>query len=109
MRYCQISFNPANFIALPMLVGIGASFGMQVVARAWEEGAETMLSFSTGPAVIFSALMAMSGFGSLLWSNHVGVRSLGFIVTAAVAANLVASLILLPAIIRLIRGRNRQS
>ncbi len=107
MRYCQISFNPANFIALPMLVGIGASFGMQVVARAWEEGAETMLSFSTGPAVIFSALMAMSGFGSLLFSNHVGVRSLGFIVTAAVAANLLCSLILLPAVIRLIRGHRR--
>lgn len=105
MRWCDISFNPANFIALPMLVGIGASFGMQVVARAWEEGAETMLSFSTGPAVIFSALMAMSGFGSLLWSNHVGVRSLGFIVTAAVAANLLASLLFLPALLRLLRGQ----
>ncbi len=34
-----MAFNPANFIAVPLLVGIGASFGLQVVARAWEEGA----------------------------------------------------------------------
>ncbi|MEW6284378.1 MAG: MMPL family transporter, partial [Candidatus Eremiobacterota bacterium] len=31
MALWGMNFNPANFIALPMLVGIGASFGIQVV------------------------------------------------------------------------------
>ncbi|GMU58155.1 MAG: hypothetical protein AMXMBFR33_73010 [Candidatus Xenobia bacterium] len=105
MRWWGMAFNPANFIAVPLLVGIGASFGLQVVARAWEEGEEAMLSFSTGPAVIFSALLAMAGFGSLLGSAHVGVQSLGAIVACTVGMSVVASLALLPAVVRLMRGQ----
>ncbi len=104
MRWWGMAFNPANFIAVPLLVGIGASFGLQVVARAWEEGEEAMLSFSTGPAVIFSALLAMAGIGSLLGSAHVGVQSLGAIVACTVGMSVVASLGLLPAVVRLMRG-----
>ncbi len=52
----------------------------------------------------FSTLLAMAGFGSLLGSAHVGVQSLGAIVARTVGMSVVASLGLLPAVVRLMRG-----
>lgn len=96
MSLTRQSFSAANFIALPMLVGIGCIFGVHVIHRIVEEGRPSVLTLSTGPAVLLSALTTMAGFGSLMSVHHRGMASLGFVITVGVAANLVAALIVLP-------------
>lgn len=105
MGALDIPFNPANFVALPMLVGVGSVFGIHVVHRIREEGTPRILASSTGPAVLLSALTTMAGFGSLMTASHQGINSLGFVIATGMAANLLASLVLLPCIDQLMNER----
>ena len=59
-----------------------------------------MLSKSTGQAVLLSSLTTMVGFGSLMAADHMGVYSLGLVLTLGVGSCLLASITLLPALLR---------
>lgn len=107
MGYWGIQFNSANFVALPMVVGIGAVYGIHVLNRLNEDGHEMLLLTSTGRALVLSGLTTMVGFGSLLVAHHRGIQSLGFVVSVGVAANLLISLLLLPAAYHLRRRSTR--
>jgi hypothetical protein len=61
-----------------------------------------IFSHSTGPAIALSASTTIAGFGTLMLAHHKGIASLGFVMTVGVAANLVTSLLLLPALMRLL-------
>lgn len=103
MAYYNVNFNPANFMALPLILGIGLIFGVHVVHRLLEHPQEGIFSHSTGPAVALSACTTIAGFGTLMLAKHQGIASLGFLMTVGVATNLVTSLVLLPAIMRVLR------
>jgi hopanoid biosynthesis associated RND transporter like protein HpnN len=102
MAYYRVDFNPANFMALPLILGIGLIFGVHVVHRLLDNPHEGIFSHSTGPAIALSAGTTMAGFGTLMLAHHQGIASLGFLMTAGVGANLVTSLLLLPALMRVI-------
>lgn len=102
MGYYRVEFNPANFMALPLILGIGLIFGVHVVHRLLENPHEGIFSHSTGPAIALSAATTMAGFGTLMIAKHQGIASLGFLMTAGVGANLVTSLVMLPAFMRII-------
>jgi hopanoid biosynthesis associated RND transporter like protein HpnN len=96
------SFNPANFMALPLILGIGLIFGVHVVHRLLQSPHEGVFSHSTGPAIALSASTTMCGFGTLMMAKHQGIASLGFLMTVGVGASLITSLVLLPAVMRLL-------
>ncbi len=102
MAYFEIDFNPANFMALPLILGIGLIFGVHVVHRLLHDPTAGIFTHSTGPAIALSALTTILGFGTLLTAQHQGIASLGFLMSAGVAANLVTSLVLLPAVVRVL-------
>ncbi|MBT9584727.1 MMPL family transporter [bacterium] len=102
MAYYRVDFNPANFMALPLILGIGLIFGVHVVHRLLDNPHEGIFNHSTGPAIALSAGTTMAGFGTLMIAHHQGIASLGFLMTAGVGANLVTSLLLLPAFMRVI-------
>jgi hypothetical protein len=60
-----------------------------------------ILSRSTGQGVILSSLTTMIGFGSLMVADHQGVYSLGLVLTLGVGCCLVASITVLPAMLKL--------
>jgi hopanoid biosynthesis associated RND transporter like protein HpnN len=91
-----ISFNAANIMTLPLIVGIGVAYGIYVVRRFREDGESHFHRKSTGRAVIFSALTAMAGFGTLMLGTHRGIASLGFVMTGGIAMCLLAALLVLP-------------
>ncbi len=95
-----ISFNLANFMGLPLLLGIGMDYGIHVLHRAQEEGRVNMFDHSTGPATTLSALTTVAGFGTLALGGHQGVASLGFILASGVVGILLAALFVLPALLR---------
>ena len=66
----------------------------------------TVLSKSTGRAVILSSLTTMIGFGSMMVAEHQGVYSLGQVLTIGVGSCLLASITVLPAILKLSAARD---
>lgn len=92
-----IDFNPANFMTLPLTLGIGLVYGIHVV-----HGRGYLFETSTGPAVALAALTTVAGFGTLMLADHRGIASLGFVMAAGVLANLVGAELTLPALLRLL-------
>jgi predicted RND superfamily exporter protein len=102
MRLAGISFNLANIIVLPLLIGLGVAFGIYLVTR-WRSGIPVadLLQTSTPEAVLFSALTTMSSFGSLAVASDPGMSVLGRTLSISLAAVLLCILILLPALLAL--------
>jgi uncharacterized protein len=102
MGLAGIPFNPANIVTLPLVVGIGVTNGIQILNRFDEEQEPAILAKSTGKAVLVSGLTAIAGFGSLMLASHQGIRSLGEVMSAGIAAGMAAALLVLPALLRLL-------
>jgi uncharacterized protein len=100
-------FNFANVIVLPLLLGIGVDSGVHLVARARRRAlgaSEALGDTATGRAVFYSALTTLLSFGSLAFSLHRGIASLGQLLALGMAFTLVANLMALPSFLAL-RGR----
>ncbi|MBL9139991.1 MAG: MMPL family transporter [Verrucomicrobiales bacterium] len=104
MGWCGVPFNPANIMTLPLVVGIGVTYGVHILTRFAEEQSPAILAKSTGKAVFVSGLTTVAGFGSLILAKHQGIVSLGFVMSAGVSLCMLGGLITLPAILVLIRG-----
>ena len=99
MGFLGLSFNPANFVAVPMLLGIGSVFGLQSVLRMKELGSARLLCCNTGLAIMLSAATSAAGFVSLGLAAHRGIASLGGLVTLGLVINAVLSLFVLPVVV----------
>jgi predicted RND superfamily exporter protein len=95
-----LPFNFADVIVLPLLLGIGVDSGVHLVHRFRHESArEQVLHTSTARAVLFSAVTTLASFGTLGFSSHLGIASLGRLLALGVGIMLVANLIVLPALL----------
>jgi predicted RND superfamily exporter protein len=101
MGYLGIPLNPANIMTLPLLIGIGVTNGIHVLNRVAEEQTPSILSRSTGKAVLISGLTTIAGFGSLALGQHRGLQSLGYLMATGLATCMIAGLTLLPALLNL--------
>ena len=98
-----LELNFANVIVLPLLLGLGVSGAIHVVMRRRamdEAGAQSGIA-STKRAVFFSALTTVASFGSLAISPHLGMASMGMLLTVAILWSLVCNLVILPALFAL--------
>jgi len=95
-----VSFNLANFFAIPITLGLGADGCIHVVHRA-REGLDGGFG-STRRAVTVTALTTIIGFGGLLFAQHRGLQSLGVLMVVSTTAMLFACILLLPAMLRLL-------
>ncbi len=100
-----LDFNVVSFVGLPISVGLGAVYGVHSLHRMQELNDETVLTSSTGPALLLSGVTDIVGFASLTIADHRGIGSLGLVISIGVGVSFVASLILLPALQRLMRRR----
>lgn len=98
-----LSFNFANVIVLPLLIGLGVDAGIHYVKRAFERADEIaqgqLETGTTGPAVFLSAITTVGSFGTLMISGHDGTASMGQLLTIALIWLLVTTLIILPALL----------
>lgn len=96
-----IAFNPANLMALPIIIGIGVDSGIHMIHRWIQEGkrAEGLLAESTARAVILSNLTTIVSFGMLAFARHQGMKSLGLLLAIGLTLSLLAALLLLPALL----------
>lgn len=94
----DLPFNFANFVALPLLVGIGVAFDIYFVLN-WRAGRGEPLQSPTARGVVFSALTTAAAFGSLALSPHPGTASLGLLLAIGLGWTLVTTLFFLPALL----------
>ena len=105
----DMPLNYANIIALPLLVGIGVDNGIHVVHRMRTDSAEQLFNTSTMRAVLASGLTTVASFGNLAFSSHVGTASMGVLLALGLAASMAATLIALPACLKLYARRAQRS
>ena len=105
-----LAFNLANVIVLPLLFGLGVAGAVHLVARSRAEGdgGEAMQT-STPRAVVLSALTTIGSFGSISLSSHPGTASMGILLMIAITMTMLATLVFLPAFMRVIEGVRRRT
>jgi hopanoid biosynthesis associated RND transporter like protein HpnN len=109
MSLCGLPLNPANMIAFPLILGVGVDNGVMVLhdyLRRRRQGPYS-LSHVIGQGTLLSALATMVGFATLMLSQHRGLFELGFILTLGVTCCMLASLVFLPAVLRLLNARTQ--
>lgn len=99
-----LSFNFANIIVLPLLFGLSVDFGIHMVMRARDGDLENLYRVSTMRAILYSAATTVGSFAALSMSPHTGTASMGFLLTIALAATILATLVVTPALLCLKRG-----
>jgi predicted RND superfamily exporter protein len=98
----DLPFNFANVIALPLLLGVGVDSGIHMLTRArWADDGGSLMLSSTARGVVISALTTTVSFGNLAFSQHPGTASMGLLLTVGMIATLLATLLVLPAMVRL--------
>jgi hopanoid biosynthesis associated RND transporter like protein HpnN len=102
-----LPFNYANLIALPLIFGLGADSGIHIVERMRRRPAEceAFLRSGTIRGVFFSSLTTMLSFSNLAYTSHVGIASMGQLLTLGILLTLIGCLVVLPAFLYRERGK----
>lgn len=100
-----LSFNFANIIVIPLLIGLGVASSIHIVVRthevvtdstgAHEEGMH-VLDTSTPLAVLVAQLNTVAAFATLAVAEHRGLYSMGVLLGIAIMFVLIVSLVVLP-------------
>jgi hypothetical protein len=106
MRVANLTFNVANIVVLPLLLGLGIDAGAQMIHRyrdsVEEHGGKATLRdllCGTGSAILTTYLTTIMGFAALMVGDYGAMVSLGLMMTIGLSFCLVASLLVLPAIL----------
>jgi hopanoid biosynthesis associated RND transporter like protein HpnN len=97
LGWLNIPLNPANLIALPLIMGLGVDYGVHILHEFRETEGPYRMSPGTAVAVLVDALTTLVGYGSLMIATHQGLQSLGRVLTLGVTCCLFTSLVMLPA------------
>jgi hopanoid biosynthesis associated RND transporter like protein HpnN len=102
-----IPLNFANVIVVPLLLGIGVHSGIIFIVRYQSEPPKggNMLTTSNARAALFSNLATMVSTGSLSFSSHRGIASIGILLSICICFMTVSTLVLLPALLKLVEKR----
>jgi hopanoid biosynthesis associated RND transporter like protein HpnN len=102
-----LPFNYANLIALPLIFGLGADSGIHIVERMRRRPAECEVFLRSGTirGVFFSSLTTMLSFSNLAYTSHVGIASMGQLLTLGILLTLIGCLVVLPAFLYRERGK----
>ncbi len=101
MRLIGISFNSANIIVLPLILGVGIDSAIYILNR-YRNGDETpaeVAASSAGIGVFLNALTILFSFGALMVAHHQGVFSIGAVMSLGMIASVAAFLIFLTALL----------
>lgn len=112
MVWREIPLNVSTVIIFSISLGLAVNGTIHVLARFREEmrrgiGREAALvqaARGTGRAIVISCITLMAGFGVLLFSSFVPVRSFGELIAVTIGGCLVATLVVLPPLLRVAGG-----
>ncbi len=106
-------FNLISVAFIPLFVGLGVDFGIQLSVRFRAEGARAARAalaarrHGLGGSLALAATAVALGFIAFLPTAYVGVSELGIIAAAGMVVALLLNVTLLPALLVLLRPRSR--
>lgn len=95
----HIDLNYLNMVMLPIFLGIGVDDGMHIVTRVAEGDPIETVWTHTGWNIFGAILTDVFGFGVLAFAAHPGLASLGKVALVGLTVNLLACVVLLPAML----------
>jgi hypothetical protein len=106
-----LKLNFLNFVALPITIGVGADYAVNVMQRhRLDAGAMKQVVVETGGAVILCSLTTMLGYSVLTLSVNRAVQSFGVAAAAGEICCVLTGVLVLPALlVWLERRRARQA
>lgn len=102
MWLAGVSFNSANIIVLPLILGVGIDSAIYIVNR-YRQGNESpgaVVVSSAGIGVFLNALTILFSFGALMVAHHRGVFSIGAVMSFGMLASVGVFLVFLPALLQ---------
>ncbi|WP_442499090.1 MMPL family transporter [Methylobacter sp. sgz302048] len=91
-------FNFANIIVIPILFGLGVDAGINIMSRIRSpEHEDSVLRTGTARGVVFSELTTMCSLISMAFTPHLGLASMGQLLSIGLLLNILCTLIVLPA------------
>jgi len=108
----NIKVNFLDFIALPITVGIGVDYAVNIAARARDGagvspgklGAGRAAMIATGPAVMLCSYTTVVGYASLLFSQNRGIHTFGLSAMIGELTCVTSAVLLAPALLDWRRG-----
>lgn len=94
-----VKINFLDFVALPITIGIGIDYAVNIAARARRDAGEREALAATAGAVILCSFTTAVGYGSLLLSQNRGIRTFGLSAMVGEITCLVAAITVTPALL----------
>lgn len=101
LGWAGIVLDLFSVFAILMFLGIGVDYGIHLLhptLGAEGVGMSDALSL-VGPALLLAGATTIVGFGTLMWSAYGPLQSLGFVSVATITSALIASMLVLPALV----------
>ena len=97
MSVAGISWNIFSLAAILLLLGTGTDYSMLMLLALKRTGGDVAAARRDSSVVIaLCALSAVAGFGSVAFSNHNGLATLGMVAAMGLALNAAVALFLIP-------------
>ncbi|HMF43274.1 MAG TPA: MMPL family transporter, partial [Polyangia bacterium] len=96
-----IRINFLDFVSLPITIGIGIDYSVNIAARHRSEGrgSAARILVAAGPAVALCSFTTVVGYASLLFSANQGIRSFGLAALIGELTCIGAAIALAPALL----------
>lgn len=94
-----LKVNFLDFIALPITLGLGVDYAINIAERAHEGHGIRETLRTSGPAVVICSLTTIIGYGSLQVSDNLAIRGFGLASLIGEITCVVAALALVPVIV----------
>lgn len=106
----DVKLNFLNFVALPIAIGVGSDYAINVMKRRELEGdAGIERAFlETGGAVVACSMTTLSGYAALMLSVNGAVRSMGLAAAVGEAATQLSAMLVLPAMLYAVAAFKRR-
>ena len=104
----DLKVNFLDFVALPITLGLGVDYAINLAHRQHHDGADPLEPLRTsGAAVFMCSLTTIIGYGSLLVSQNLAIRGFGLASLIGEITCLLAALVMVPALISV--GKSRRA
>lgn len=107
MTLTSLSFNFANFFAVPILIGTTIDAGVYLV-HAQRHGDTVRTLRQTRRACLLCGMTTLLGFGALVTASHKGIVSLGFVLVVGCVAGILVSYALVPYVLGWFNQRGKR-
>jgi predicted RND superfamily exporter protein len=102
--WAQVPFNIMTTLVVPLIIGLGVDNGIHVMHRLRDANLKNpaQAASAVGRAIVMTTATTCISFAALLFTDHVGLESMAWVMLLGVPACFLASITTLPALAQVI-------